>query len=187
MPVNLNRVISFFRCEKTAMGAYVATTASKPSFELLQRLGADKIIDYHTQNIEEELSNYDIVFDTLGSTVHTSSYKILKPGGILISILSILDPKTVSEYTSNVIVKLISKINEWKNQKHAARYDAIYKHHLMYADGGQLAKIAWLIDEKSLKAVIDSVFPLVKLKEDFEYSATGRAKGKIIISIENSG
>ncbi|MDH5548230.1 MAG: NADP-dependent oxidoreductase, partial [Gammaproteobacteria bacterium] len=168
-----------------AMGAYVATTGSKSSFELLRRLGADETIDYHSQAIEDVLSDYDIVLDTLGSQVHKSSYRVLKPGGVLVSILGIPEPQTVSEYTSNFIVKLVSKINLWKNQRLATKNGAVYKHHLMYADGGQLAKIAGLIDEKSIKAVIDFVFTLENIKKAFEISAKGRAKGKIIIRIES--
>ena len=61
-----------------ACGAYVATTASKKRNALLTELEADEIIDYHSQNVEDELSDYDIVLDTLGASVHDASYKTLK-------------------------------------------------------------------------------------------------------------
>lgn len=166
-----------------ACGAYVATTASKKRFELLQELGADKIIDYHSQQIENELSDYDIVLDTLGDSVQEASYKTLKKGGILVSILGIPDPSTVAEYTSNIIVKLVSRFNQWKKQKQASKYGAEYKHLLMYADGKQLSEVAQLIEEGKIKAVIDSTFPLDKIIEAFQYSSTGRAQGKIIITM----
>ena len=47
-------------------GAYVATTTSAKNAELVKRLGADVVIDYKTQKFQEELSDYDLVFDMLG-------------------------------------------------------------------------------------------------------------------------
>ena len=48
-------------------GAYVATTTSSKNKEWVQALGADEVIDYRTQNFEEVLSDYDYVFDTMGT------------------------------------------------------------------------------------------------------------------------
>ena len=47
--------------------AYVATTTSSRNKEWVQALGADEVIDYRTQNFEEVLSDYDYVFDTMGT------------------------------------------------------------------------------------------------------------------------
>ncbi len=75
-----------------AAGAYVITTASPRNHELLQKLGADEIIDYHTTDFEEVLQDIDLVFDTMGATPK-KSFTVLKPKGRLISIL-VLKTKT---------------------------------------------------------------------------------------------
>lgn len=168
-----------------AKGAYVATTASKKRNELLTQLGADEIIDYHSTNVEDVLQDYDIVLDTLGETVHGASYKTLKKGGVLVSVLGIPDNEVIADYGANFIVKFVAKLHNRKMQKRAASYDAVYKHHLMYADGKQLADIAKLIEAGKIKAIIDSTFPLDQVAAAFERSMTGRVQGKIIITIED--
>ena len=164
-----------------ACGAYVATTASKKRNDLLHELGADEIIDYHSQNIEDKLADYDIVLDTLGESVHAASYKTLKKGGVLVTVLGIPDNDTIAEYNANFVVKLVARLHNRKMQKRAAKYGAVYKHHLMYASGAQLTEIATLIEAGKIKAVIDSTYPLDQVQSAFERSMTGRAQGKIII------
>src|SRR2546429_669308 len=66
------------------LGAHVATTASASSFDLCRKLGADEVIDYHAQRFEEMLSDYDVVFDTLGGDVQKRSFSVLKRGGTLV-------------------------------------------------------------------------------------------------------
>ena len=167
-----------------AHGAYVATTASKKRFQLLKALGADEIIDYRSEKFEDRLSDFDIVLDSLGSTVHEASYKVLKKGGVLVTILGIPDPDTVAEITSNPIIKLVARLSRWNNRRKAAKHGAIYKHHWMVSNGAQLKEIAALIEAGKIRAVIDRTYPLDQVQQAFEYSQTGRAEGKIIITID---
>ena len=69
------------------MGAYVATTASSDDKQFVQSLGADKIIDYKSQDFEELVHDYDAVYDTIGGQTYTKSFNVLKKGGIIISML----------------------------------------------------------------------------------------------------
>lgn len=46
------------------LGVTVATTASAKSFDLLQKLGADIIIDYKNSDFENQLSDYDVVLNS---------------------------------------------------------------------------------------------------------------------------
>ena len=46
------------------LGAYVATTASSDDKQFVQNLGADKVIDYKSQDFEELVHDYDAVYDT---------------------------------------------------------------------------------------------------------------------------
>jgi len=167
-----------------AHGAYVATTASKKRFELLKELGADEIIDYTSEKFEDRLSDFDIVLDSLGSAVHETSYKVLKKGGVLVTILGIPDPEVVGELTSNPIIKLVARLNRWNNRRKAAKHGVVFKHHWMVSNGVQLKEITALIEAGRITAVIDKTYPLDQLQQAFEYSQTGRAQGKIIITID---
>ena len=70
------------------MGAFVATTTSNAGKDLVQSLGADKIINYREEKFEEKLADYDYVYDTLGGDTLINSFKILKPDGKLYRFLA---------------------------------------------------------------------------------------------------
>ena len=53
----------------------------------MQELGADVVIDYRTQTFEDLLQNYDAVFDTVGGDTYRRSFKVLKKGGVIVSVL----------------------------------------------------------------------------------------------------
>lgn len=73
------------------IGATVITTASTNNHDYVKSLGADRVIDYNTQDFTKTVAGYDVVFDTVGGDVHNLSYAVLKPGGRLVCIAD--DPK----------------------------------------------------------------------------------------------
>jgi len=66
------------------LGATVVTTASRANHDYVRGLGADRVIDYATQDFTTAAPPCDVVFDTVGGDVQTRSYKVLKPGGRLV-------------------------------------------------------------------------------------------------------
>jgi len=66
------------------LGATVITTASAANHDYVCGLGADRVIDYRTQDVTAEVSGCDVVFDTVGGAVRAQSYAVLKPGGRLV-------------------------------------------------------------------------------------------------------
>lgn len=64
------------------LGMYVTTTCSPQNAQLMKDLGASETIDYHTEDIEDKVNNYDVYIDTLSylyeSTVLNSTSKILR-------------------------------------------------------------------------------------------------------------
>lgn len=69
-------------------GAYVIATTSEKNRALVKSLGADEVIDYRTQKFEAIARDVDAVLDTIGGPVQEASWSVLKPGGILVSIIS---------------------------------------------------------------------------------------------------
>jgi NADPH:quinone reductase-like Zn-dependent oxidoreductase len=63
------------------IGARVITTASAVNHDYLRRLGADHVIDYHSQDFTKAVSGCDAVFDTVGGDVAMRSFSVLRPGG----------------------------------------------------------------------------------------------------------
>ena len=66
------------------IGATVITTASARNHDYVLRLGADRAIDYATEDFTQTVTGCDVVFDTVGGEVQARSYAVLKPGGRLV-------------------------------------------------------------------------------------------------------
>lgn len=75
-----------------ALGARVTATAAGLDTDFVTRLGAERVIDYDSGRFEEQLDGIDLVFDTVGGDTLTRSWKVLKPGGVLVSIVSPPEP-----------------------------------------------------------------------------------------------
>jgi NADPH:quinone reductase-like Zn-dependent oxidoreductase len=65
-------------------GARVIGTASV-NLPFLEELGVDEAIDYSTTAFEDVVKDVDVVLDLLGGETQQRSWKVLKPGGILLS------------------------------------------------------------------------------------------------------
>jgi NADPH:quinone reductase-like Zn-dependent oxidoreductase len=70
------------------IGAQVITTTSAANADYVRELGADQVIDYHTQDFTQLVSDCDAVFDSVGGDVAKRSYRVLKPGGRIAFIAS---------------------------------------------------------------------------------------------------
>jgi NADPH:quinone reductase len=73
-------------------GATVFTTASAGNYEYVRSLGADHVIDYQRQSFVEVIKNkspdgVDLAYVTVGGDVLRNSYRVMKPGGALVSIV----------------------------------------------------------------------------------------------------
>jgi NADPH:quinone reductase-like Zn-dependent oxidoreductase len=66
------------------LGATVIATASAGNHAYVRGLGADKVIDYNSQDFTAIGPICDVVFDTVGGDVRAGCYKVLKPGGKLV-------------------------------------------------------------------------------------------------------
>ncbi|WP_010632518.1 NADP-dependent oxidoreductase [Sporolactobacillus vineae] len=141
------------------LGAYVATTASAENRDLLLRLGADEVIDYHTTKIEDVLHDYDAVFDTIDAI--DEGLKILKPAGRLVTIAG--HPTAEQKNGSQ-------DVSDWWLQP----------------NGAQLSELGTLVAQKIIKVVIDSTFDLSTkgLQAAHKRSESRHAHGKIVIKIK---
>ena len=70
-----------------AAGAEVAATANAKDLEFVRSLGAKQVIDYKAQRFEEEVSEIDLVIDLVAGETRERSWKVLKPGGLMVSTL----------------------------------------------------------------------------------------------------
>lgn len=142
-----------------ALGAHVIGTASGKNESFVRSLGADEFIDYTQTNVEDAISNVDLVFDTAGADTIFASANVLKPKGRLISIA----------------YGAMDKILEVRPDIYAERI-------LVHTSGSDLTTINQLITDSKLTIEVNEVLPAEKIGEAHQRLESRRTTGKIVLS-----
>ncbi len=140
-------------------GARVIATASGTGIEIARRLGADRVIDYRSEDFAEKLSDIDLVLDTVRDDTQQRSFGVLRAGGALVSTTSPPD-------------EALAKAHD---------VSASFVFH--QSDASRLGKIVESLDAGTLKVLVDRTIALTDFADAFAHQASGRARGKIIVSV----
>lgn len=144
-------------------GARVIATASARNHDLLRQLGADEIIDYTTTRFEEVVHGVDLVFDTVGGDTLQRSWQVIKPGGVLVSIVSPPPPAALTK-----------------------GHDVRFAWFVVEPNRDQLIQIGTLIDADLVRPIVDKVFPLDQARQAYEQAAKGHTRGKVVLQVVDS-
>ena len=152
-----------------ARGAYVLGTASAAKHDFLRSLGVDEPIDYHTVNVAETVTDIDVVLDPLSTDAEgrARSRAVLRPGGLLISIL----PTPIAPEERAQIAE------------QGVRFESL----IVEADHAGMQAIAELVETGSLRAHVEAVFPLAEAAKAHALGETGRVTGKIVLTVQGLG
>lgn len=142
-----------------ALGAYVATTVSGDDVEYARGLGAEEVIDYKSQVFEDLLFGFDAVFDTVGGETANKSFKVLKKGGIIVSMAGAPDSELAKKYG----VVTIGQNTEGNNER--------------------LTRLSELVESGKIKPQVDKIFPIDQAKEAFSHLEEGHSRGKVVLKI----
>ena len=160
-----------------AKGAYVYTTTSTNNVNWVKELGADRVIDYKTEDYKTIVKDADIVFDTLGQNYSLEAFEVVKQGGKVVSIVGPLDEASAASFgiPDYKLPEELTKLSSDKN--------ADYKFIFMHPNGQHLSEIKSLIEDEKIKPIIDTIYSFSESIEAYTHLASGRAKGKIVIKI----
>lgn len=165
------------------LGAEVWTTTSRKNIDLVRNLGADHVIDYESRKFEECVKNLDAVFETLGGNYPIRSLSVVRSNGFVISIAGSPDYRTAKEMGLDPVRSLMLGIAGLRVDLRAKRAGVNYRFIFMKSSGKELGEIATLVEKGQIRPVIDKSFSLAECQSAIEYSASGRARGKIVIHI----
>ena len=70
------------------LGAEVAATCRAANADYVQGLGAGRVVAYDREDFTQRLSDYDVVLDLVGGTVHERSYGVLRRGGHIVYLIA---------------------------------------------------------------------------------------------------
>jgi alcohol dehydrogenase len=166
------------------LGAEVITTASPRGKDLVERLGADTVIDYTSERFENRLSNVDGVFDLIGGETLQRAFKVTKKGGTVVSVAALPEPETARKdlgrgFGLATLFWFVSLPLRVRAALNGVRYRFLF----MHPSGSELAELGQLIEQSRLEPMIDKVFPFDDIAEAFAYLERGHAKGKVVVEM----
>jgi NADPH:quinone reductase-like Zn-dependent oxidoreductase len=142
-------------------GAHVVATSSGANLDFLRSLGADEAIDYTKTPVEDVLRDVDIVLDAVGGDTVQRSWSVLRPGGVMVSVV---EPIPVSQ-----------------PREHGVRGLSF----IVEPNRDQLGEMAKLIDAGSMKPIVAAIMPLAQAREAFELRLKRHNRGKIVLQVRD--
>ncbi|UOB14986.1 NADP-dependent oxidoreductase [Streptomyces sp. HP-A2021] len=143
-----------------ARGAYVIGTASAGKHEFLRGIGVDETVDYREADFAEAVKDADVVLDTIGGDTALRSLRVLRPGGVVVSIL----PGGSDDF-----------------YEEAERLGVRAVRMLVDADRAGMETVAELAETGRLRATIAGTFPLSAAAQAHASGDTGRTTGKLVL------
>lgn len=141
-------------------GLHVVATAASADREYVRGLGAEQVVDYQKERFEESVTGVDVVLDTVGGDTQQRSFRVLKPGGILVS--------------------SVSPVPEATQKRYGIRAAFFY----VDVTTARLNKITELFDSGKLVTDVGTVLPLEEARVAHEMlGGAPHKRGKIVLSV----
>lgn len=141
-----------------ARGAYVIATASADHEKLLRSLGADEVLDYHSVRFEQKVRDVDVVLNTVDTEINQRSVAVIKPGGILVSVVG--PPPSTQCEAARIRCSVTGSVT-----------------------GEMLADVSDLAAQGKLHVHIDQQLPLEDANKAWIASRHGHVGGKIVLVV----
>ncbi|MCC9305847.1 NADP-dependent oxidoreductase [Kitasatospora sp. RB6PN24] len=141
-------------------GAHVIALAGAARHDFVRGLGADEVVDSRAVDFSEVLSDVDVVFDS--NAEGEKSLKVLRPGGILVTVLEHGNPELAEKVTAA-----------------GRRFIGVS----VEPDYAALEAIAALVDEGRIRPHVSAVLPLEEAGKAHALIESGHTQGKIVLTV----
>lgn len=145
------------------LDAYVVTTCSARNRDFVMSLGADEHIDYREQKFEEVVSDCDFVLDGMGGKVLMSSLKVVKEGGMIVSLPTMAfsdEVKAIAEQR-NIDVSFV----------------------LVQSNRTDMNALRGMLETGSLKPYVSKTFTFEEIADAHAQIESGRTVGKVVVKL----
>jgi NADPH:quinone reductase-like Zn-dependent oxidoreductase len=150
-------------------GAEVTAVCSGKNAQLAKELGADYVLDYTKNGLENSVQKFDIIFDTVGKLSYTKTKKHMKERSVFLTPVlefgTLMKMLFVSPFTSK---KLKFSATGLRNKDVRMR---------------DLKIIAEMLANNSLKTIIDRVYSLEQIQEAHRYVDAGHKTGNVVVKM----
>ncbi len=159
------------------IGAEVITTASASKHEVCTFLGANKCIDYRTEDFAEEISGVNVILDVIGASYLAKNMKVLAPNGRLI-VIGLQGGRKSEIDLGQLLTKRISLIGTTIRGRSLIERNAI--------SASTVAHVWPLIGKGEIKPVIDQYLPWEDVAKAHDVLEEHRNIGKVVLIIDSS-
>jgi len=142
-------------------GAHVIAVASGRHESLLRELGAETFMDYKKVAPEAHVKNIDLVIDTVGGNDMARFLRAIRPGGALYPV----NPLGFTDYDE------------------AARLGVTVSSIQVRSSGKQLNDAAVLLEDGTLRLVVENTWPLYEAAKAHERASRGSIQGKLVLTV----
>lgn len=145
-------------------GARVTAITSAGNFGLVRSLGADRVVDYATEDFASSERRYDIIFDCVGNAPFDRVERVLKSGGALLQVVADLKAMLTAKANSRRSGKRVIPIS-------------------FTPDSDHISSVLDLHDDGAVVPVVDRSYWFVDVEEAHRYVDTGRKRGNVVLRI----
>jgi len=150
----------------------VTAVCATKNLELVQSLGADRVIDYTKDDFTKDEQKHNFVFDAVGKSSFFKCKQLLRPGGIYIS-------SDLGYMAQNMFLPLITPIIKplIGNRKTVFPIPTDIR--------GSMLLVKKLIEQGKFRAVIDREYPFEQIVDAYKYVEKGQKVGNVVVIVKH--
>jgi NADPH:quinone reductase-like Zn-dependent oxidoreductase len=149
--------------------AEVTGVCSSKNIQQTISLGANYVIDYSKEDFTQRDDRYNLILAINGNYPFLAYKKILTPGGIYVMIGG-----SLSQIFKSLIFGWLLSFGSKKMKSLSAK-----------ANKKDLEFLSQLLEDGSIKPVIDQIYSLDKTSEAMNYLSQGHSTGKVLVIVES--
>jgi NADPH:quinone reductase-like Zn-dependent oxidoreductase len=159
-------------------GADVTGVCSTRNVELVRSLGADHVIDYTREDFTEGTQHYDLILDNVGNHPLLAYRRVMNPDAayVLIGGGGPDDGRWIGPMAKPIRMFFLAPFV-------SQHYEML----LASINDRDLELVRGLIESRRVRPVIDRTYPLREVPDAIRYLEKGRARGKVIITVDLAG
>jgi NADPH:quinone reductase-like Zn-dependent oxidoreductase len=154
-----------------SFGAQVTAVCSTRNLDQARSLGADQVIDYTKEDFTKSGQRYDLIFAANGYHPISDYKRALTPRGVY-----------VMAGGSAAQMFQVMLLGSWMSEREGKKLGGV----IATSNQEDLIFLKGLIEAGKVRPAIDRCYPLDETADALHYLGTGHARGKIVITIEQS-
>lgn len=148
------------------LGAHVTAVCSAGNAQMVQQLGAERVIDYRREDVTALGATFDVVVDAVGTLPWAQAQHLIVPGGRML---------LIAGKTSDMIFGALKARMKGKRMIGGVASES----------RDVLAAVVDLAEQGALTPVIDRCYPFDEMRAAHAHVDTGHKKGNVVVSLVN--